>query len=101
MLLTGRSVDAQEAARLGLVNEVVSHAELLPAARRWAAQILACAPLSVRASKQAAMRGLEAAGLEAAISGRYEQVGLMLGSEDLMEGARAFAQKRKPAWKGR
>ena len=101
MLLTGRSVDAQEAHRLGLVNEVVSHAELLPAARRWAAQILACAPLSVRASKQAAMRGLEAAGLEAAIGGRYEQIGLMLGSEDLMEGARAFAQKRKPAWKGR
>jgi crotonobetainyl-CoA hydratase len=90
-----------EAHRLGLVSEVAPHAELLLAARRWAAQILACAPLSVRASKQAAIAGLDVAGLEAAMSGRYEQVGLMLGSEDLMEGARAFAQKRRPAWKGR
>ncbi len=100
MLLTGRSVDACEAQRLGLVNEVVPQAELMPAARRWAAQILDCAPLSVRASKQAAMLGLDAAGIEAAMGGRYDQVGLMLRSEDLLEGARAFAQRRRPAWKG-
>ncbi len=100
LLLTGRSIDAREAERLGLVNEVVPPAELMPAARRWAEQILDCAPLSVRATKQAAMQGLDAPGLEAAVSGRYDQLGLMLRSEDLREGSRAFAQKRRPEWKG-
>lgn len=101
MLLTGRRVDAREGQRLGFVNEVVPHAECLPAARRWAAQILECAPLSVRASKQAALAGLDAGSLRAAVDGRYEELGRMLRSEDLVEGPRAFAAKRKPVWKGR
>jgi enoyl-CoA hydratase/carnithine racemase len=100
MLLTGRRVDAREGHRLGFVNEVVPAAELLPAARRWAAQILECAPLSVRASKQAALEGLDAPSLEAAVNAHYEQIGRMLKSEDFVEGPRAFAEKRKPAWKG-
>jgi len=100
LLLTGRSIDAREAERLGLVNEVVPPAELMPAARRWAEQILDCAPLSVRATKQAVMQGLDAPSLETAVSGRYEQLGAMLRSEDLREGSRAFAQKRRPVWKG-
>jgi crotonobetainyl-CoA hydratase len=101
MLLTGRRVDAHEGQRLGFVNEVVPHADLMAAARRWAAQILECAPLSVRVSKQAAMQGLDARHLEAAVEGHYPQLGLMLKSEDFVEGPRAFAEKRKPAWKGR
>ena len=100
MLLTGRRVGAQEGLELGFVNEVVPHDELMAAARRWADQILECAPLSVRASKEAAMKGLEV-GLEEAMSARYDQLVRMLKSEDFIEGPRAFAEKRKPDWKGR
>ena len=85
---------------MGFVNEVVPHAELMPAAQRWADQILECAPLSVRASKQAAMEGLDVARLEQAMSTRYEQMRRMLKSEDFREGPRAFAEKRPPRWTG-
>ncbi|HTF35203.1 MAG TPA: enoyl-CoA hydratase-related protein [Myxococcota bacterium] len=101
MLLTGRRVSALEGHALGFVNEVVPHGDLLAAARRWADQILECAPLSVRATKQAAMAGLDAPNLVAAIAGRYEQIGAMLKSDDFREGPRAFAEKRKPRWTGR
>lgn len=100
MLLTGRRVDAHEGQRLGFVNEVVAHEDLMPAAHRWAAQILECAPLSVRASKEAAMRGLDL-GLRDACETRFEGLLRMMKSEDWVEGPRAFAQKRPPTWKGR
>ena len=101
MLLTGRRVSAEEGLRLGFVNEVVAAADLMATARRWAEQILECAPLSVRASKQAAMRGLDAPSLREAVEGRYDQMHAMLKSPDFVEGPRAFAQKRKPSWTGR
>ncbi|MBW2231628.1 MAG: enoyl-CoA hydratase/isomerase family protein [Deltaproteobacteria bacterium] len=100
MMLTGRRVGAAEGLDLGFVNEVVPQAELMTAARRWADQIIECAPLSVRASKQAAMQGIELGGLEAAMEGRYEGIGAMVKSQDFIEGPRAFAEKRKPNWQG-
>jgi len=100
MLLTGRRVSAREGFELGFVNEVVAPEELMGAARRWADQILECAPLSVRASKESALRGLDMP-LEQAMSARYEQVHALLKSEDFVEGPRAFAEKRAPQWKGR
>jgi crotonobetainyl-CoA hydratase len=100
MILTGRRVSAREGQELGFVNEVVPAAELLAAARRWAAAILECAPLSVRASKQAALAGFDRP-LEEAMSARYEGLAAMVRSEDFLEGPRAFAAKRPPRWKGR
>ena len=100
MLLTGRRVSAREGQALGFVNEVVPDAELLPAARRWAAAILECAPLSVRASKEAALAG-QSLPLPEAMSAHYEGLGRMVRSEDFLEGPRAFAEKRPPRWRGR
>jgi crotonobetainyl-CoA hydratase len=101
MLLTGRRVPAREGAELGFVNEVVPPDELLPAARRWAEEILACAPLSVRASKQCALASIAGGSVEENMARRYEQVYAMIKSDDFREGPRAFTEKRPPVWKGR
>jgi enoyl-CoA hydratase/carnithine racemase len=98
MILTGRRVSAAEGQQLGFVNEVVPEGQALEGARRWAAQILEASPMSVRASKQAVLRGLEHAGVEAASNGRYPAVAEMVGSEDFIEGPLAFAEKRTRDW---
>src|SRR5262249_27321562 len=99
MLLTGRRVAAPEALRIGLVNEVVPLAELLPAARRWAAAILECAPLSVQATKEAVMAGLDLA-LPAAVALVPRTMARALVSEDQAEGVLAFQERRAPRWSG-
>ena len=103
MILTGRRVPAREGEALGFVNEVAAPGDLMAAARRWAGLIGECGPMSIRASKEAVMRGLDEPSLEAAIKGqnRYEAVAALYRSEDFVEGPLAFAQKRPPRWKGR
>jgi len=101
MLLTGRQISAQEAAELGIVNEVVALSELMTAAERWARQMLDCSPVSLRITKQSVLAGL-ALPVEAAMeadrtSGRLRT---LFTSQDAKEGPLAFAQKRPPAWKG-
>lgn len=59
LILTARRIDAAEAAAMGLVNQVVPLPELMATAAQWAAGIVACDPLAIRASKQAVMRGLD------------------------------------------
>jgi enoyl-CoA hydratase/carnithine racemase len=99
-ILTGRHMTAHEAHRLGVVNEVVPLAELMPTAMKWAHEILECAPLSIRASKQAAMQGLGHP-LDIALNLQFSDVETLRRSEDTVEGPRAFAEKRKPNWKAR
>lgn len=100
MLLTGRKIDAAEALRSGLVSHVVTPDELLPKAHWLADSIAANGPLAVRATKEAAYRGLDlpladGLALEAYLSR------INAASEDSREGPLAFAEKREPVWKGK
>ena len=102
LVLTGRRIAASEARELGLVNEVVPDSELLSAARRWASLILACSPMSIRASKQVIRQGLDTTLAEAdREQSRMPAVRALFRSEDVKEGPAAFAQKRAPRWKGK
>ena len=100
MLLTGARVSAAEAHRIGLINEVVPLADLAAAARRWADGILACAPLSVQATKEAVMAGLDLA-LPAAVALVPPAMAKALVSDDQVEGVNAFLERRTPRWSGR
>ena len=101
MLLTGRLVSAAEGLRLGFVNEVVPPPRLMPTAQAWARQILECSPLLVQLTKEAAHDG-HGLDVDEAIARDWEsRIPQMLSSEDYVEGPRAFAEKRPPAWTGR
>jgi enoyl-CoA hydratase/carnithine racemase len=103
MILTGRHVTAAEGKTLGFVNEVTAKGGAVEAARNWASQILECSPMSIRASKQAVHLGLAEHSVEDATDQQrhYPAVAAMFASDDLKEGPLAFAQKRKPQWKGK
>jgi enoyl-CoA hydratase/carnithine racemase len=101
MMLTGEPISAERGRELGLVAEVVPLAELHATAARWAERIAEGSPLAVRATKQAALDGLDRPLREAIRVQSYPAVIELFRSEDAREGPRAFAEKRKPVWKGR
>ncbi len=98
ILLIGKPIDAQKAYHIGLVNEVVPLDKLLPTAKEWARAICEAAPLAVRATKEAMIRGynmsLEDGLVLEQLLSRYVH-----DTEDFAEGTRAFVEKRKPAYK--
>jgi crotonobetainyl-CoA hydratase len=101
LALTGRRIGADEARRLGLVNQVVPTEDLEAAARALADDLLLCAPLALEATKQVMLQGLAEPELAKAIAAPYPAAERTLASEDAREGQRAFVEKRTPRWSGR
>src|SRR5437867_9292483 len=100
LILTGEMISAQEAYRIGLVNEVVPAADLIPRAEAILKQISSNAPIAVKYSLEAVNKGLETSqdeglALEASL------FGLCAGTDDKKEGTQAFLEKRKPQFQGK
>jgi len=100
LILSGEMISAQEAYRIGLVNEVVPAADLIPRAEAILKQISANAPLAVRCSLEAVNKGMETSQTEG-LALEASLFGLCSGTEDKQEGTQAFLQKRAPQFKGR
>ncbi|MCX4460734.1 enoyl-CoA hydratase-related protein (plasmid) [Streptomyces sp. NBC_01340] len=96
-LMTGRRLSAQRAYELGLVNDVVPAEQLDACVDDWVRDILRCAPLSVRAIKQATLTSLDLP-LEQAFATRYPWEERRMHSHDAVEGPLSFVEKREPDW---
>ena len=100
ILLTGNRISAAEAYRVGLVSRVVPRDKLMDTAKEIAETIITRGPLGVRATKEAMIRGYSMP-LEEGLALERQLVMQIRATEDFMEGARAFAQKRPPQYKGK
>jgi enoyl-CoA hydratase len=100
LLLTGEMVGAQEALRIGLVDEVVPAAELMARAKALASTIASMAPIAVRQCLAAVRDGYDLP-LNEALAHEAALFGICCGTADKTEGTRAFLEKRKPMWSGK
>lgn len=99
IVLTGKPISAQRAYEVGLVNRLAAPEELMTVALALAGEILEGAPLSVKAARDTVMLATEM-GRSAALQAARTVSEAMYNSEDAQEGPRAFAEKRRPNWKG-
>lgn len=100
MILTGRSISAEEAQRIGLVNKIVPAESLFDEAKKMANEIASKPPLSVRAAKEAILRAQDTT-LEVGLEFERRAFYLLFATEDGKEGMKAFLEKRKPTFKGK
>jgi len=100
LILTGDIIDAREAERIGLVNKVVPHEELMAAAREMGGRILEKGPLAIRLAKMTMNAGVKGGQEAAMLVERFAQSCLMT-TEDKGEGTSAFLEKRRPEFRGR
>ncbi len=100
LLLTGRIIAAEEAARMGLVNEIVEPEKLMPRARALAAQIMENSPSSLRATKKLLNEHARAE-LDAQIASAVRENAAVRSTADFREGISSFLEKRKPVWSGK
>jgi methylglutaconyl-CoA hydratase len=100
LLLTGRLFGAEEAARMGLVNEIVAPENLMSRARELAATLLENSSASLRATKQL-LTDHARAELDAKIEAAVKENAAIRGTADFREGISSFLEKRKPVWTGR
>ena len=100
MILTGKSISAEEAYRVGLVNHVVPPESLMDEAKKIAGEIASKPPISVRAAKEAILRA-EDTTLEVGLEFERKTFYMLFATDDGKEGMRAFVEKRKPSYKGR
>jgi enoyl-CoA hydratase/carnithine racemase len=100
LLLSGKSIDAQEAYRIGLINRVVPKERLSTAAKEWAQVLCDAAPLAVRAAKEAMIKG-SSLSLDEGLQLEDALETYLKGTEDFYEGIQAFTQKRKPYYQAR
>jgi enoyl-CoA hydratase len=100
LILTGETISAQEAYRIGLVNEVIPAANLIARAETILKQIMANAPIAVKFSLDAANKGMDTSQAEGfALEASY--FGICAATEDKKEGTTAFLEKRAPQFRGR
>ena len=100
LILTGETIDAREAWRIGLVNEVVAAADLVPRAEAILRQIFANAPIAVRYSLEAVNAGMQSRQAQGLVL-EASLFGLCAATEDKAEGTAAFLAKRAPSFQGR
>jgi enoyl-CoA hydratase/carnithine racemase len=100
LILTAARIEAAEALRIGLVERVVPAGQALTAARELAAVMAAKAPVALRYAKESVVKGLELP-LADGIRLENDLATLLRTTEDRLEGAKAFLEKRKPRWQGR
>jgi enoyl-CoA hydratase/carnithine racemase len=100
MLFTGKTIDAHEAYRIGLVNKVVPPAMLMPEAMKIAESVCEAAPLAVRTAKECMLRGISMS-LENGLRLEDDFQTYVMSTRDFEEGLSAFREKRKPKYTGK
>ena len=100
MILTGKSISAEEAHTVGLVNHVVPQESLMYEAKKIANEIASKPPISVRAAKEAILRSQDTT-LEVGLEFERKTFYVLFATDDSREGMKAFLEKRKPTYKGK